>query len=65
LTSRQDISKPLQILVECELVKKELKGREIYYTIKINKMKEIDKWLNQFRKIWENKFEQLNGICKN
>jgi DNA-binding transcriptional ArsR family regulator len=60
--SRQSVSKHLQILVECELVKQEQQGREIYYTLEINKMKEIDKWLEQFRKIWEARFNQLDYV---
>ena len=61
-TSRQAISKHLRILTECELVKQEQQGREIYYQLEINKMKEIDKWLNQFRKIWETRFNQLDKV---
>ena len=61
-TTRQAISKQLRILTECELVKQEQKGREIYYSLEINKMKEIDLWLEQFRKIWESKFNQLDNL---
>ena len=61
-TSRQAISKHLRILTECELVKQEQQGREIYYSLEIKKMKEIDKWLNQFRKIWEIQFNQLDDL---
>jgi DNA-binding transcriptional ArsR family regulator len=61
-TSRQAVSKHLKILIECELVKPEYQGREIYYQLEINKMKEIDKWLEQFRKIWEKRFEQLDHL---
>ncbi|HEV2354545.1 MAG TPA: metalloregulator ArsR/SmtB family transcription factor [Puia sp.] len=60
--SRQAISKHLRILTECELVKAEYEGREIYYSLEIDKMKEIDKWLNQFRKLWETRFNQLDQI---
>ena len=59
---RQSVSKHLRILTECELVKQEFQGREIYYTLEINKMKEIDKWLEQFRKIWEKRFDQLDKL---
>jgi DNA-binding transcriptional ArsR family regulator len=59
-TSRQAVSKHLRILTECELVRQEQKGREIYYSLEIEKMKEIDKWLEQYRKIWEMRFEQLD-----
>ena len=61
-TSRQAISKHLRILTECELVKQEQQGREIYYSLEIEKMKEIDKWLTQFRKIWETRFNQLDNV---
>jgi DNA-binding transcriptional ArsR family regulator len=61
-TSRQSISKHLRILTECELVKQEYQGREIYYSLDIEKMKEIDKWVEQFKKIWETKFNQLDIV---
>lgn len=58
--TRQAVSKHLKILAECELVKQEHQGREIYYQLEIEKIKEIDKWLEQFRKIWEKRFQQLD-----
>src|SRR3954471_3885082 len=61
-TTRQAVSKHLKILTECELVKQEYQGREIYYELEIKKMKEIDKWLEQFRKIWEDRFDQLDKV---
>jgi DNA-binding transcriptional ArsR family regulator len=61
-TTRQAVSKHLRILTECELVKQEYQGREIYYSLEIDKMKEIDKWLQQFKKIWETKFNQLDKV---
>ena len=61
-TTRQSVSKHLRILTECELVKQEQHGREIYYSLEINKMKEIDKWLDQLRKNWETQFNQLDKV---
>ena len=61
-TTRQSVSKHLRILTECELVKQEQQGREIYYSLHIQKMKEIDKWLDQFRKQWETQFNQLDNV---
>jgi len=61
-TSRQAISKHLRILSECNLVVQEQHGREIYYTIDIHKMKEIDQWMEQFRSIWETRFKQLDNV---
>lgn len=59
-STRQAVSKHLRILSECELVEQEQKGREIFYQLEINKMKEIDRWLDQLRQIWKNRFNQLD-----
>jgi DNA-binding transcriptional ArsR family regulator len=61
-TTRQAVSKHLRILTECEVVKQEHNGREIYYQLEATKMKQIDKWLDQFRKIWESRFNQLDNV---
>ena len=63
--TRQSVSKHLRILAECELVKPEQKGREIYYSLEIEKMKEVDKWLDKLRKIWETRFDQLDKVLAN
>ena len=60
--TRQSVSRHLRILTECELVKQEQQGREIYYTLEIQKMKEVDKWMGQFRKIWETRYAQLDNV---
>jgi DNA-binding transcriptional ArsR family regulator len=64
-TTRQAVSKHLKILAECELVKQDHRGREIYYQLEVDKIKEIDKWLEQFRKLWENRFSQLDEVLLN
>ena len=61
-STRQAVSKHLRILTECELVKQQPQGREIYYSLEIEKMKEIDIWLEQYRKIWESRFNQLDQL---
>jgi DNA-binding transcriptional ArsR family regulator len=61
-SSRQTISKHIQILTECQLVKQEQKGREIYYHINANKINEIDKWVKQFKEILETQFTQLDKV---
>ena len=60
--SRQAISKHLRILQECELVTAEPQGREIYYVLEAEKLKEVDRWLDQFRAIWETRFDQLDHL---
>lgn len=61
-TTRQAVSKHLRILAECRLVKQEQSGREIYYRLNGDKMKEINRWLEQFRKIWESRFIELDIV---
>lgn len=61
-TSRQAVSKHIQILTECDLIKQEQQGREIYYSLQIEKMKEVDKWLEQFRNLWEKQFNKLDKV---
>lgn len=59
---RQSISKHLRILSECDLLRQKQEGREIFYELKIEKMSEIDEWLDQFRKIMETSFQQLDDV---
>jgi DNA-binding transcriptional ArsR family regulator len=63
-TSRQAVSKHIKILTECELVKQNQAGREIYYHFNHEKMKEVDLWLEQFRKLWESRFDQLDDVLE-
>lgn len=61
-TSRQAVSKHIRILTECDLLNQQQNGREIYYRFNTEKMKEVDQWLEQFRKIWENRFSNLDDV---
>jgi len=63
-TSRQAVSKHIQLLDECELLTITKQGREIHYQLKVDKMKEIDQWLQQFRAIWEDRFNQLDDVLE-
>ena len=61
-SSRQAVSKHIQILAECGAVDQDQRGREIYYKLNIDKMKEIDHWMEAFRKLWETRFNQLDEV---
>jgi len=63
-TARPTVSKHLQILTECELLAQEQKGREIYYQLNPQKMKEIADYLEPFRKLWDDRFNKLEEIMK-
>lgn len=63
-SSRQTISKHIQILAECELLKQEQQGREIHYHINVKKMKVLDDFLEPFRNMWDDRFNKLEAIMK-
>lgn len=63
-TARPTISKHLQILTECELLKQEQTGREIHYHINANKMKEVADFIEPFRKVWDDRFNKLESVMK-
>lgn len=60
--TRQSISRHLRILAECDILIQKHEGREIFYELKIDKMKEIDVWIAQFRKITEERFQELDQV---
>lgn len=60
--SRQAVSRHVGVLADCGLLSQRQAGREIYYHLNTPKMKEVDKWLEPFRKIWEDKFSQLDDL---
>ncbi len=63
-TARPTVSKHIQILTECELLKQEQNGREIYYHINAKKMKAIAEFIEPFRKIWDDRFNKLESVMK-
>lgn len=63
-TARPTVSKHLQILTECELLKQEQTGREIHYHLNPKKMKEIADFIEPFRKMWDERFNKLEAIMK-
>ncbi len=63
--SRQAVSKHIKVLHECELIKPEYAGREIYYHFNPKKMKEIDNWMEPFRQMWEDRFDKLDTVLIN
>ena len=63
-SSRQAVSKHLQVLSECEIVRQEQQGREIHYHLNADKMQEIEKWLEQFKQLLAKRFDQLDSVLE-
>lgn len=63
-TARPTVSKHLQILTECELLKQDQIGREIYYHINAKKIKEVADFIEPFREMWDKRFNKIENIMK-
>jgi DNA-binding transcriptional ArsR family regulator len=63
-TARPTVSKHLQILTECELIKHEQNGREVIYQLNPSKVKEVADWAEHFRQLWDDRFNKLEDIMK-
>ncbi|SDL06680.1 DNA-binding transcriptional regulator, ArsR family [Catalinimonas alkaloidigena] len=61
-TSRQAISKHLQLLKACGVIEPYKTGREMHYQLNAHAMQEIDRWLIPFRKRWATRFHQLDQL---
>lgn len=64
-TARPTVSKHLQILTECELLKAEHSGREIRYQVNAKKMKDVAEFIEPFREMWDDRFNKLEAVMKN
>ena len=60
--SRQAISKHIKILTECGIVTITQQGRERYCFVQPQKLDEVNDWLADFRKTWENRFDRLDDL---
>lgn len=60
--SRPAISQHIKVLDESGLIVIRQKGRQRFCHIRPQKIKEVDKWLEQFRQLWEDRFNQLDNI---
>ncbi len=63
-TARPTVSKHLQILTECELLKQKQNGREVSYQLNAKKMKAIGDFIEPFRQMWDDRFNKLAAVMK-
>jgi DNA-binding transcriptional ArsR family regulator len=63
-TARPTVSKHLQILTECELLRQEQNGREMYYHFNAKKMKAVADFIEPFRAMWDDRFNKLEAVMK-
>jgi DNA-binding transcriptional ArsR family regulator len=61
-SSRQTISKHIQILTECRLLEQRQTGREIYYHLNAKQMKDVADFIDPFRKMSDERFNKLETV---
>ena len=64
-STRQTISKHIQILTECELLTQQQQGRVIHYHFNPKKLKEVSDFVDPFREMWEDRFKRMDNILEN
>jgi DNA-binding transcriptional ArsR family regulator len=60
-TSRPAISKHIKILSECGLIEIKQEGRERFCEAKLEKLNEVNQWVEQYKQFWDNKFDSLES----
>ena len=62
--SRPAISKHIKILTECGLISINQQGRERYCEVKLEKLTEVSSWVDQYRRFWDSKLDQLESYLE-
>lgn len=62
--SRPAISKHVKILEECGLLNIQQQGRERYCRIRSDGMKELARWIEQYKAFWNDNLDQLEYLLK-
>jgi DNA-binding transcriptional ArsR family regulator len=62
--SRPAISQHIKILTECGLVVIKKQGRERICEAKLDKLNEVHRWVEQYRQLWERKFDALENYLE-
>jgi DNA-binding transcriptional ArsR family regulator len=60
--TRQAVSLHVKYLQECGVITIEKQGRERYCCLEVKKMQEVNDWLAPFKKLWEERFNNLDKL---
>lgn len=63
--SRPAISKHIKILTACGLVTIRQQGRERYCVAELQRLREVDEWLAQYRVFWAKRLDTLEDLLIN
>lgn len=62
--SRPAISQHIKILTECGIVAIRQEGRERFCEPKLEALKEVANWVDQYRSFWDKQFDSLDSYLK-
>jgi DNA-binding transcriptional ArsR family regulator len=62
--SRPAISQHIKILTECGLIIINKQGRERYCEARLQKLNQVSDWIEQYRKLWAAKFDELDNVLE-
>ena len=62
--SRPAVSKHMKILEECGLVEIRDEGRERYCTAKLDGLREVSGWVEQYRELWDTQLNNLDNYLQ-
>lgn len=57
--SRPAISKHIKLLAECGPIEVKQQGRERYCKARPERLNEVSKWVEQYRRFWENRLDAM------
>jgi DNA-binding transcriptional ArsR family regulator len=63
--SRPAISQHIKLLLECGLVTIENVGRERYCSAKLDKLRDVHQWTEQYKAFWTRKLDALENFLEN
>ncbi|WP_156410947.1 ArsR/SmtB family transcription factor [Paenibacillus sp. Soil787] len=58
------VSKHLRVLSEAELVEVQPAANKRIYKLQFQSLKELDGWLDSFRRMWEERFDRLDDYLQ-
>lgn len=58
------VSKHLRVLSEAGLVQVRPRAQQRIYALRAAPLKELDHWLERYRRLWDERFEQLDDVLR-
>jgi DNA-binding transcriptional ArsR family regulator len=60
--AQPQVSKHLKVLKEARLVEVEPQGQQRLYGLDPHALRQLDRWLERYRRLWDERFSQLDDV---